>query len=385
MKILYDLLCTQPAGDSKFHGGGEYGKIIFKRLIELNKGDNKIEIFFNKDKFIDDWILEIIRNNNIKVYDIKSEYYLNELLKREKYNVFYSALPINYPNLIKIKETKYIGTIHGLRSIELPYDIIRDKYIDKINIKLKNIIIKFINNNIFLKEKYIKLKINKIRNIFNKLDLVITVSEHTKFSMLYYLGSNSQEKIKVLYTPQKYVDLKDINFDNKYGDYVLLISADRWLKNAKRAIDALDSLYDKEIINHKCIIVGKLPKRINKEIRNKNKFIQLDYVSTNELEVLYKNAELFIYPTLNEGFGMPPLEAMKYNTKVVASAITSITEILKDSALYFNPYDKNEIAVRIIQGICKSKSDEIKHYFKILERQQKDLDNACRLIIGEIK
>ena len=71
MRILFDLFFAQPIGSSKFHGGGEYMKAVFKRLVELNSKDDII-VFYDFDKFIDDWIIELIRQNHIKSVDVKS-------------------------------------------------------------------------------------------------------------------------------------------------------------------------------------------------------------------------------------------------------------------------------------------------------------------------
>lgn len=382
MKILYDLLCTQPSAGSKFHGGGEYGKTIFKKLIESNNNNN-IEVFLDTSLFIDNWIKIIIDKNKIKVNNIRSTSELNILLEDGNYDVLYSALPINYPNIYIPSSTKYIGTIHGLRSIEMPYDIeITSLYSNSYKENLKNIFKCILMKSKTYKNIYENNKINGIKSIFDKLDIVITVSEHSKYSMINYFNNIDKNKIKVLYTPQKYVEDNSEKFDNKYGDYILLISANRWQKNSKRAIDALDKLYTQKKIKYNSVIIGKLPLKIQKRIVNKNKFIFIDYVDTNELEVLYKNAKLFIYPTLNEGFGMPPLEAMKYNTKVISSAITSTTEILSDSVLYFNPYDVNEIAIRILQSIDdNSEAKGINQYRKIALRQEKDLDKIVDIIL----
>jgi len=58
-----------------------------------------------------------------------------------------------------------------------------------------------------------------------------------------------------------------------------------------------------------------------------------------ELAALYKNASLFVFPSRIEGFGIPPLEAMSYGTPVAASNTSSIPEILKNAAQYFDPDD----------------------------------------------
>jgi len=69
----------------------------------------------------------------------------------------------------------------------------------------------------------------------------------------------------------------------------------------------------------------------------------------SELDSYLANAFCLVYPTLNEGFGYPPLQAMHFGVPSLCSAIASTTEVLKDSVLYFNPYSISEIQNRILQ------------------------------------
>ncbi len=71
------------------------------------------------------------------------------------------------------------------------------------------------------------------------------------------------------------------------------------------------------------------------------------FVSEQELDNLYKNASLFVFPSLYEGFGLPPLEAMKRGVPVVSSNTSCIPEILGDAVLYFNPLNVDDMAERI--------------------------------------
>ena len=95
MRILFDLFFAQPIGSSKFHGGGEYMKAVFKRLVELNSKDDII-VFYDFDKFIDDWIIELIRQNHIKSVDVKSIKEVEEIFQDEKIDTFYSGMPYKY-------------------------------------------------------------------------------------------------------------------------------------------------------------------------------------------------------------------------------------------------------------------------------------------------
>ena len=119
-----------------------------------------------------------------------------------------------------------------------------------------------------------------------------------------------------------------------------MISCNRWLKNSYRGILALDQFFsDKKNQNYKAVILGQIPKRLQKKIKNIEKFEFKKYVDNDELEKLYAEAFALFYPTLNEGFGYPPIEAMKYGTPILSSAIASLPEVCGDAAIYFNQTD----------------------------------------------
>jgi glycosyltransferase involved in cell wall biosynthesis len=76
-------------------------------------------------------------------------------------------------------------------------------------------------------------------------------------------------------------------------------------------------------------------------------FKRLGYVPDAELRALYESAGCFVFPSLYEGFGLPPLEAMACGCPVIASSAGSIREVCGDAALYFDPQDPASLAVQI--------------------------------------
>lgn len=385
MKLLYDLLCVQQQGASKYHGGGEYGKTVFKKLTGETKSEIEIEVFYNMDKHIDDWVKELIIINNLRCHDVKNEDDLNNLIYQEKYEVLYSAMPSSYPNIEIPESCKYIGTIHDMRNLEIIYDSNMKYYKFYNDMSIKGLIYNLlidtpIIRNYLIKKQFYKRK-SYFENVIAKLDTIITVSQHSKYSMLYYLDKINSDSIEVFYTPAKNIETNMTASENKYGDYILIISANRYDKNAKRAIDAIEILYNKKMMDYKSIVVGGLPSKIVNRIENTNKFVFLEYVSNEELETLYKYAKIFVFPTLSEGFGMPPLEALKYGTKVAASSVTSVPEVCGNSVYYFNPYNVDEIAIRVLEALNSNREKPRDHYYDTLKRQDNDLDKLIYRII----
>lgn len=385
MSLLYDLSGAQPKKNSKFHGGGEYARTVFIELLKTID-DKKIECMYDPNKKLTNELLKMCESNNVKMHSVKNKHELQDLINIGDYKVFYSPLTQFWYTKVNFNNTKFIFTRHGLRTIEMVSDKFEYKYLSTIKSYIKF----FIKN--FLKRKYIKTIKNKHKKFMQKENkVVIAVSNHTKYSILDEFPFLSENDIKVFYSPKKVVDdfsnknnkLNNVNI--KPQNYFLLVSANRWLKNSYRAVKAFDDLYSKyPNISQKIVLTG-LEKNIF-NLKNEDKFIFLDYVDREVLEYLYENAYAFLYPSLNEGFGYPPLEAMKYGTPCLVGSTSSVFEICGDSVLYFNPFSVKEIKTRILTILFNSevyenmKFKSQKRYSEISQRQDKDLSKLVKEI-----
>ena len=347
MNILIDLVTSQRYPSMKFHGGGEYIKAIFFELIKTN---TEHRLFFVLSKKLD------TPNEILEKLEGKKIIYLEDgILKEiEKNNIerFFVATATNYIDIKFSEKLELIVTIHDLRALEIVYDNTSNFY----DLSLKREIFSFLYrvfSFFFLGEKLIKqfrkkIHYKKFSNFYNRENIkIITDSKHSK-NMLLTQVLKKEIDINVLYCPEKFILKKIIREEFKFS-YVLLISANRLEKNNFRGIIALDELITDKLFERKVIVVGKIKGKILKKIKNKDNFIFLDYVEDIELENLYRNARTFIFSTITEGFGYPPIEAMKYGVPILSSAITATTEILGDAPLYFNPFSIEEIKARIYQ------------------------------------
>ncbi len=339
-KILFDLSATQPSADASFHGGSEYSKFVFYEAIRRGiTFDVCINSNFNLHQEVED----AIRTYKLKVIYFKNNSELKEIIKNSNYSRFYSGLPYGYKGF-SFENVKFYMTIHGLRELEMDSLIEPIPYYNSLSTKVK----------LFIKHilKY-KATRNQIEDSFRSLlsiknKHVITVSKHSLYSICNYFPFVNTNEISVCSSP---LDLTRYpKTENNKGKYFLLVSANRWIKNNLRAIQALDSLYSKQqVCDINTIVLGCESMDFTKYVKNTEKFTFLPYVSKEELESYFQNAFAFIYPTLNEGYGYPPLQAMKYDIPVLASAISSVPEVCKEAALYFNPFSVDEIAIRILQ------------------------------------
>ena len=89
----------------------------------------------------------------------------------------------------------------------------------------------------------------------------------------------------------------------------------------------------------------------NIDVKYKEKIIFTGFLNTENLENIYSNANLFIYPSLYEGFGIPVLDAMSRGLPVLCSNTSSLPEVGGDAACYFNPTDPSDITDKITRVI----------------------------------
>jgi hypothetical protein len=398
MKILFDLSAAQPFSNDDFHGGSEYAKAVFYRLCELLFPKSSLEVFYNPQKNIDNFILEICKTKGFTINLCRNNSDIVKLLSIKNYSVFFSALPYLYFDLVIPAQTKFIYTIHGLRSLEYPVDKYMHKYIKRNSkLNIKNIL--FLIFPYFMKKIYFKRDIRRFISLFSITNnqTIITVSNHSKYAIFFFFPFLNKTQLKVFYSPSKKSNsdnnndieiLKSFSLETK--KYILLICGDRSEKGAYRGCHILYKLIKQNLIPNdiKVIIIGIFGyKPYQRLIKNNNRFILKGYVSITELECLYKNAHLFFYPSLNEGFGYPPLEAMKYGTLCACSANSAITEICGDSVLYFNPHDETEMSIRILQSFDEEiRNEKIEKAAKrrdvINKKQSHDLDLLIREITG---
>jgi glycosyltransferase involved in cell wall biosynthesis len=195
---------------------------------------------------------------------------------------------------------------------------------------------------------------------------ILTVSETSKKEIIEYYGT-SENKITVTYlgTDSKYnMQVKNKNskiesFKRKYdilGEYILYTGMWKRHKNLLRMLEAFEKAATKgEIKNRQIqlVMAGKVDKRepeVLKKIEDLNKSlgrkaaVATGFVLEDELPLVYAGASAYIIPSLSEGFGLPPLEAMACGTPVISSRESCMPEILGDVPLYFDPYDIEDMA-----------------------------------------
>jgi glycosyltransferase involved in cell wall biosynthesis len=202
-------------------------------------------------------------------------------------------------------------------------------------------------------------------------DKIITISEFIKNSMVDILRIQA-DKIEVVYAaPSTAAPAEDHwGLQDKFkitGPYLLYVGNLEPRKNIERLIQAYALLKKEAGIVHKLVIAGKRAwlydgifavaesEGLNEDI------IFTGFVSEAEKCWLYDGADLFVYPSLYEGFGMPILEAMRMGTPVVCSNTSSMPEVGGDAAHFINPLEVTSIS----EGIYKMLTDKERREEKI--------------------
>lgn len=126
------------------------------------------------------------------------------------------------------------------------------------------------------------------------------------------------------------------------GPYLLTVGTLEPRKNLATILGAFNKLKTEKGIPHQLVVAGKEGWLIKKSMDESPDLISTGYVSQQDLIALYRGAELFLFPSLYEGFGLPLLEAMAAGVPVIASELPVHREVCGEAALFANPLDEEE-------------------------------------------
>lgn len=246
----------------------------------------------------------------------------------------------------------------------------------------------FSKKNILIEAEYL-LKGIQIANAKR----IITDSETSKKEIIsvYPFATN---KICVIYCfiLEKFQvqNFKPLNFMKK--PYVLNVGQLLPKKNHFRMIKAFQEANRKLENKYHFYIVGngehtysrELIRSVNKNFKNDNIYI-LNDIDDKLLKRIYSNADLFLFPSLHEGFGIPPLEAMSFKLPVITSNLSALPEIYSNAAYLVNPFDISEISNAIIKIL---KNDKLRN--ELIKKGKKRITlynqkNSVKKLLQEIK
>jgi len=333
MRIGIDARFFGPIGK----GLGRYTQKLIENLEKIDQ-ENDYYVFLRRENF-DEYTP---KNKNFKKiladfewYTFEEQFFFPRLIHKYKLDLVHFPhfnVPIFYPG-------KFVVTIHDLILFHFP--TVRNSTLHPFWYKIK----------------YWAYKI-AIKNAIYRSNRVITVSKFSKRDILKNFPRIPEEKILVTYEACDDYCLRSPGKDEeillRYGiiePYVIYVGNAYPHKNLERLVLAFERIR-KAKSDLRLVLVGKedyFYKRI-KAVVEKEKVknvIFADYVPDHDLDILFQHAAAFVLPSLYEGFGLPPLEAMAKGVPVVCSDHACLREVLGDSAHYFdgkNVFDmKNKI------------------------------------------
>ncbi|MCP4268627.1 MAG: glycosyltransferase family 4 protein [Candidatus Brocadiaceae bacterium] len=304
------------------HGISRYAYNLIKGLSEADKRNDYV--LLANDNFLGDFVSSrgnfSLRVINSRLYGIREQFTIPRVLREEKIDIFHS--PSFFGPVLG--GCKVIMTIHDMIHVLFPEE-----------------------SSIFHRAYY-RLIVGRAAKNASR---ILTVSENSRHDISHYLNITS-EKIVVTYNAvekkfwqndgEKADEIKDsLGINNKY---ILYVGNQKPHKNLGFLLEAFQQL--KGIINHQLVIVGKkdllFMKGLKKNVQERVRFV--GEVSDKFLPYLYSGADLYVSPSLYEGFGLPIIEAFACKTPVIAVNTRCAEEIMGNAGLRVGAGCTDELA-----------------------------------------
>jgi len=307
------------------------GRIIFKAVPVL--------IVTNENSGVDKYSQEIAKRLNVKIVESKrylsliEAYRLSRLIRGEG-DVIH--LPNqNFARYALFGKNPFIVTVHDL--IRFCFSFTKETISERILLKLDI--------------RYIK-----------QASHIIADSQNTRKDLIRYLKI-TDDRITVIYPGVDHSIFKPYNVKLLDKPYILYVGSERPRKNLDRLFEAFAKL-KKEFPELKLVkagVSGRSEKYRENTMRKlaslgiTEDVIFIDRVSELELAYYYSSAQLLAYPSLYEGFGLPPLEAMACGCPVVTSNTSSLPEVVGEAGIMVHPYDTDSLTQAMREVLTNSK------------------------------
>ncbi|AGB42256.1 glycosyltransferase [Halobacteroides halobius DSM 5150] len=363
------------AFDKKVRGIGKYTLKLIQNLARIDTNNFYIlyvdKVYSNNDIFNnlpDNFKIKQVKESNYLLFE---QVKLPKYIKKDSLDVFH-ATGNTFPVLTD-SNLKMIVTIHDVMFLKNE-DIIPQpqtfyqklgKYYRKYNLKFKS-----------------------------KIDKVITVSDFSKYDVHQETNIDlSKIKVTRLGFEKKFLNYeisqKEIEKGKeKFGikdQFFYHLGGDATNKNTEQVIKVYSKLPSHIKVKYQLVITGikhdleDWKRKLKDYGLNNERVIFTGYVTDDELKFLYDQAELFLFLSLYEGFGIPILEAMGSKTPVIASNRSVIPEIVGDGGKIVNPNNETEV----VNAICNIlKSQEL--YCKIINKGVKNLNRFSWLELAKL-
>jgi len=265
--------------------------------------------------------------------------FLHKALNKDNIDLFHSNEITSWPSHFSAKRYKYVVTVHDM----IPF-VFWNSY-----------------KNTYSFDYRFALK--QGLHLLKKTDMIISPSETTKRDILKYVDLPSN-RIKVIYEGVQHnllpLDKPEARriIEKEYGikdNYILYLGGADFRKNIHNLLVGFGRFLERHHTMHSLVLAGEVFERTYlsevkavfesiEKLRLEKHIKVLGFISDQYINYLYSGADLFVFPSLYEGFGLPVLEAMACGTPVVTSHVSSLPEIAGNAALLIDPHDVDNIA-----------------------------------------
>ncbi len=206
-----------------------------------------------------------------------------------------------------------------------------------------------------------------VRHSARRAAHILSLSEHTRSDIAETYGIDQTRITAIpLAAPAHFGPVEDAKEVQRVrhiygieGNYVLSVGSIQPRKNLARLVRAYASLrtryengeFPKLVLVGKCAWLYDETLRALQETGIRDSVVLTGYVPESDLPALYSGSSCFVYPSYFEGFGLPPLEAMKCGAPVVVGNRTSLPEVVGDAAITIDPFNEHEISSAIEQVV----------------------------------
>lgn len=390
MNILFDLTEAQSL---YFNGAAEYAQAVFLRIIsQMDKypGTKILCLYSSKRKFKYEQLSpEALKGTRHVEYVDYHGLALREIIKRHSIDMLFTPCAQAFCDLplgsFESLGCKVVTVIHDLTDEELGRSHVQLWKHLAVPGKLFRLYLSKAKTRIMSGRSTTRGK--KMLSLLTSNDAaIVTVSEYTRHSINCNYPTLGN-KIHVFAAPEKEIPKRNPDIENadlsslinSGKPFLLMVSCNRIMKNAASMVEAFKLFVQKTGADLVLATVG-MERRVFKS------HVPLPHLSASDLEHAYQNCKALLYPTLFEGFGYPPLEAMKYGKPVLCSNICSIPSILGSAPIYFSPLYVTEMYAALMRfsneaypDLCR-KSEE--RYRIVNQKQQANLNELVSCILG---
>ncbi|MFA5359166.1 MAG: glycosyltransferase family 1 protein [Patescibacteria group bacterium] len=366
MKILIDARMYGPRGSK---GLGRYIKEIIDGLVRQDS-QNEYVILLQRENW-DDFAEKPGFHKVLapwRWYTLAEQIYLPRLIKKEKPDLVHFP-HFNVPLFYFF--SPFVVTIHDLLLRQYPSR--RASTLGPIKYWLKNIGYRLI-----------------VWAAVWRAKKIITISDFTKTEILKYYPLVDRNKIEVVYEgvsklEKEMIEKKDDNDVllryNITDPFILYVGSAYPHKNLDKLILAFAR--PEKNWTGKLVLVGKKDyfyQRLEEGVQelNTKSVLFLGYIPDSDLAVLYRQARVYVFPSLYEGFGLPPLEAMSWGLPVVASDIPSLREVIGDAYEKFNPKSVSDILQKIKNVLTDNVKQEKLRYLGLEQIKKYNWDATVK-------